>query len=321
MNAALTLAALLIEALFGYPDSILRRIGHPTAWMGRLIEILDERLNVESDDPAQRRRAGVLAVLILIATTGAAALLIERSLLLLPFGLLAAGIVASSLFAQRSLYRHVAKVAWALESGDLKAARRAVSHIVGRDIAALDEAGVARAAIESLAENFSDAVVAPAVWMVAGGLPGAAIYKAVNTADSMIGHLDSRHRDFGWAAAKADDLVNLPASRLAALLIAGAASLSPGRSAARAWQAVRRDAARHVSPNAGYPEAAMAGALDLALGGPRSYDGAPLDGATMGDGRHEASPADIRRALALYLRADAILIATVALLAGLIAAV
>jgi adenosylcobinamide-phosphate synthase len=303
----------------GYPDWMARRIGHPAAWMGRLIDLLDRSLNRVADDPALRRRAGVFAVLILVFAVGVAALIIERSLLLLPLGIVAVAILASTLLAQKSLYAHIARVAFALESGDLQAARAAVSHIVGRETAELDEAGVARAAIESLAENFSDGVVAPAFWMVIGGLPGAAIYKGINTADSMIGHRDARHRDFGWAAAKLDDLVNLPASRLAALTIVAASTFTASASAANAWEAVGRDASQHASPNAGYPEAAMAGALGLALGGPRRYGDLHIDGAWMGYGRRDVGAADIRAALLLYARADAILIGIVALIAAVIA--
>jgi len=211
----------------------------------------------------------------------------------------------------------VAHVAVALEKQGGEAGRAAVSHIVGRDTEALDEAGVARAAIESLAENFSDAVVAPILWMAIAGLPGAALYKGINTADSMIGHRTPRYEAFGWAAARLDDLVNLPASRLSALLLVAAAALSKDASAAEAWRAIWRDAARHRSPNAGYPEAAMAGALGLSLAGPRVYGGVRVEDALMGDGRRDADTADIRRALALYRRADAILIALVAVLAAI----
>ena len=186
---------------------------------------------------------------------------------------MAVAIVASTLIAQRSLHDHVARVAAALEQNGLAAGREAVSHIVGRDPDALDEAGVARAAIESLAENFSDGVVAPVFWLMVGGLAGGAAYKAINTADSMIGHRTPRHEAFGFAAARLDDLVNLPASRLSALLIVAAAAVTAGASATDAWRAVLRDASRHRSPNAGYPEAAMAGALGLALAGPRVYGG------------------------------------------------
>jgi adenosylcobinamide-phosphate synthase len=309
----------LFEAMFGYPRQLARAIGHPAMWMGWLIGRLDRDWNRDSLSPAQRQLAGVCALVMLILIFGVASYVIERSLLLLPLGLVAVALAASTLIAQRSLYEHVARVARALESGDLAAAREAVAHIVGRDTAELDEAGVARAAIESLAENFSDGVVAPTFWMLLGGLPGAAIYKAVNTADSMIGHRTQRHEDFGWAAARLDDLVNLPASRLSVLLIAAAARFESSDAAGEAIGTALRDAGKHASPNAGYPEAAMAGALGLALGGPRTYRGiAASPDAWIGEGRYSASAADIRAALKLYIRADAILIGAVAALAALI---
>ncbi|MFN0219602.1 MAG: adenosylcobinamide-phosphate synthase CbiB, partial [Hyphomicrobium sp.] len=214
-------------------------------------------------------------------------------------GLVATAIVASSLFAQRSLARHVAAVADALEREGLEAARKAVSHIVGRDPNVLDEAAVARAAIESLAENFSDGVGAPAIWTTVGGLPGGAIYKAINTADSMIGHRTARHEAFGWAAAGLDDLVNLPASRLTGLLFALAGYAMSDATPRAAFAAMRRDASKHRSPNAGWPESAMAGAMTLKLNGPRVYDGEVVNDAYMGDGRREATSNDIRRALKL----------------------
>jgi len=303
---------MLIELCFGYPERIAGAIGHPVTWIGHLIDALDRLFNRETVGARARRAAGIVAVLILIVVVGAVGLVVERELLRLPFGLLAVGLVASTLIAQRSLHRHVADVAVALEKRGIEAGRTAVSHIVGRDIEALDAPGVARAAIESLAENFSDAVVAPILWLAIAGLPGAALYKAINTADSMIGHRTRRYDAFGWAAARLDDLVNLPVSRLSALLLIAAAGLSKNASANGAWRAVRRDAARHRSPNAGYPEAAMAGALGLSLAGPRVYGGVRVDDATMGDGRRDAESADIVRALALYRRADAILLALLA---------
>ncbi len=308
---AFTVLALLIEAMVGYPDRLVSAIGHPVIWIGRLIAMLDQSLNHDGAPFASRRAAGIIALAIVVAVPAAIAYGLEWSLLRLPFGIVPAAILASTLIAQRSLHDHVAAVATALEEGGLAAGREAVSRIVGRDPAALDEAGVARAAIESLAENFSDGVVAPALWLAVAGLAGGAAYKAINTADSMIGHHTPRHAAFGWAAARLDDLVNLPASRLAALLVVAAAAIS-GR-AAPAWRALVRDAARHRSPNAGYPEAAMAGALGLALAGPRVYAGVVVDDALMGDGRRDATAADIRAALALYRRADAILIALFAL--------
>jgi adenosylcobinamide-phosphate synthase len=308
---------MMIELCAGYPQALLRAIGHPVIWIGRLIAALDRLLNRDTADAYRRRGAGIVAILLLLGIVGAIAFVVERELLRLPFGLIGGAVVASTLIAQRSLHQHVADVATALEQGGVIAGRAAVAKIVGRDVGALDAAGVARAAIESLAENFSDAVVAPVLWMAIAGLPGAALYKAINTADSMIGHRTPRHEAFGWAAAKLDDLVNLPASRLSALLLVAAAMLSKNAAAAAAWRAVLRDASRHRSPNAGYPEAAMAGALGLSLAGARVYGGVTIDDATMGDGRRDATAADIRRALRLYRYADAILIALVAATAGI----
>jgi adenosylcobinamide-phosphate synthase len=314
ISVTLTFLALLIEALVGYPDRLVGAIGHPVTWIGALIARLDAGLNRADRSPQARRISGVVSVAIVVAVAAAAALLVERTLLWLPLGILLTAIAASTLTAQRSLYAHVAAVATALDRDGLAAGRVAVAKIVGRDPEMLDEAGVARAAIESLAENFSDGVVAPVFWMALVGLPGAAVYKAINTADSMIGHRTARHEAFGWAAARLDDLVNLPASRLAALLFVGAAALGGRAAAAEAWRAVIRDAPRHRSPNAGYPEAAFAGALGLALAGARIYGGVTVDDAIMGNGRREATAADIRAALALYRRADALLIALVGVL-------
>jgi adenosylcobinamide-phosphate synthase len=210
------------------------------------------------------------------------------------------GIFASSLLAQRSLAEHAEAVADRLEADGLDGGREAVTFLVGRDVSALDEAGVCRATVESLAENFSDGVVAPLFWLAVGGLPGAALYKATNTADSMIGHKSERYLAFGWASARLDDLLNLPGSRLAALWLTLAALLQPSASAVDAARAVFRDARRHRSPNAGWPEAAMAGALGFKLGGPRIYGGTPVDDAWMGDGRTALTADDIRAALRLY---------------------
>jgi len=307
---------MLIELCLGYPQPLMRAIGHPVTWAGSLIRTLDRALNRECGN-GLRRAAGLFAVLVVLGIIGSVAFLIQHELLRLPFGILATAILASPLIAQRSLHLHVANVAAALETQDLSAGRNAVSHIVGRDTATLDQAGVARAAIESLAENFSDAIVAPVLWLAIAGLPGGALYKTINTADSMIGHRTQRYAAFGWAAARLDDLVNLPASRLAALLVIAATALHQDASSIEAWRAVWRDASHHRSPNAGYPEAAMAGALGLSLAGPRVYDGVSIDDAMMGDGRRDAGAADIRRALALYRTADAILIALLAVAAAI----
>jgi adenosylcobinamide-phosphate synthase len=317
----LTFLALLIEALVGYPDRLVRAIGHPVTWMGRLIDWLDIRMNHADASHASRRTAGAVAVFILVGISAIVGHVAERGLLALPLGIAWAALAASTLVAQRSLHQHVVRVADALEQGGLAAGRAAVAQIVGRDPDALDEAGVARAAIESLAENFSDGVVAPVFWMAVGGLAGGAAYKAINTADSMIGHRTQRHEAFGFAAARFDDLVNLPASRLSALLIVAAAAVTDRAAAGEAWRAVARDASHHRSPNAGYPEAAFAGALRLALAGPRVYGRVMVEDAVMGRGRRDAAVADIRAALALYRRADALLIALVGILALVIATV
>jgi len=321
MAVALTALAVVIEIIAGYPDWLLRSIGHPVIWMGRFISTLERRWNDGSAGPGRRQILGAITVLLLVAIVGVAALVIERALLILPFGMVGAGMLGSTLIAQRSLYQHVARVADALENEGITSAREAVSHLVGRDTEPLDETGVARAAIESLAENFSDGVVAPVFWMVIAGLPGAATYKAISTADSMIGHPSPRYQAFGWAAARLDDLVNLPASRVAALLIIAAAAVTRGASAPAAWCTMRRDARHHRSPNAGYPEAAMAGALGLSLAGPRAYRGVVIDDAFMGNGRRAAKTMDIRAALALYRCADAILVGCVAFTAAALIAI
>ena len=314
----LLVLALTIEAAFGYPQRFYAAIGHPVTWIGKLIGWLDRSLNRETASFAIRKAMGVLALALLLAATIALSGLIQR--LCLSFGLLGLiplALIASTLIAQRSLYEHVARVAEGLERDGLEGGRRAVSMIVGRNPQTLDEAGVSRAAIESLAENFSDGIVAPAFWLGVGGLPGIAAYKAINTADSMIGHRTPRHLAFGWAAARLDDLVNLPASRLTALLLVASAALDRSADVGGAWRAIRRDAGKHGSPNAGWPEAAMAGALGLRLAGPRVYGETRVEDHWMGDGRAEAGAVDIRRALTLYKRSCGLLWALAALLAAL----
>jgi adenosylcobinamide-phosphate synthase len=309
----------LIEAAAGYPDRLFRAIGHPVTWIARVITWADRMWNSGSASDLQQRLQGVLLILLLVGSCLLAGLLIVDVLhLLLPAALAfaACALLASTLLAQRSLDSHVTAVADALEKQGLAAGREAVAMIVGRDTKNLDEAGVSRAAIESLAESFSDGVVAPLLWMAVAGLPGALAYKAINTADSMIGHKTPRHLHFGWAAARLDDLVNLPASRLAALWLALAALLSPGLSARRAFTTAWRDAGRHESPNAGWPEAAMAGALGVRLMGPRRYDGELVADPWLGDGRTIVTAPDIRKALSVYRMACTI---QLAVLAGLVA--
>ena len=314
-TSALALAALAIEALFGYPAPVYAVLRHPVTWIGALIARLEQALNRTEWPDGRRKRAGALALALVLAATGSAALALTALAPknLLGFCLLA--LLASSLVAQRSLHDHVSAVARALATDGLDAGRAAVAMIVGRDVAALDVAGVSRAAVESLAENFSDGVVAPAFWTAVSGLPGGALYKAANTADSMIGHKSARYLHFGWAAARFDDLVNLPASRLAALWLILAAVVLPDADAGAAWRAVRRDAGKHRSPNAGWPEAALAGALGFKLSGPRVYGGAVVDDVFMGEGRVALDASDIFRALALYRRACAMQMGMLAIFA------
>ncbi len=314
-NLGLIACALVLEAVAGYPEAWIRTIGHPVMWVGALIGRLDRAWNL--DTLSARRHRGVAAVLVLVAASAGPAAAVQAALsAALPptLALLLAAAVASTLLAQRSLWDFVAAVGQGLRHGGLPAGRAAVAEIVGRNPETLDEPAVLRAAIESLAENFSDGVVAPALWGVLLGLPGIAAYKAVNTADSMIGHLTPRHREFGWASARLDDLINLPASRLAAAWLVLAAALYPGASARGALRAIWHDAGRHRSPNAGWPEAAMAGALGLRLAGPRWYGDVRVDDAWMGDGRAEAKTQDLDRALGLYRTACALQIAAALLL-------
>ncbi len=318
----LTASALLAEMAFGYPDRLFRAVRHPVVWIGGLIGWLDQSLNDGRWSARARRLAGLAALLILLVAAGSPAALLQAALFeALPIGvafpLLA--LLAGTLLAQRSLHRFVAAVGAATDRDGLPGGRRAVAHIVGRDPESLDEAAVMRAAIESLAENFSDGVVAPALWCCVLGLPGIVLYKATNTADSMVGHRTERHAAYGWAAARLDDLVNLPASRLAALWLVAAACLHRDSSPRGAIRAVLRDARRHRSPNAGWPEAAMAGALGLRLAGPRVYGTTRIDDAWMGSGRAAATTTDLGRALALYRAACALQIAVLAAFGVLIA--
>jgi adenosylcobinamide-phosphate synthase len=260
------LIALGLDALIGWPAVVFAMIGHPVTWIGRLISKLDRWLNMEGTDDSDRRKAGMAAALLVIAATAVGMLLVSLMLPDTIVGLVIAAVLAWPLLAARSLYTHVAAVARPLSAGDIAAARVEVAKIVGRDPAMLDEAGLARAALESLAENASDGVIAPLFWGAIFGLPGIAAYKAINTLDSMIGHKNDRYLAFGWAAARIDDLANLIPARLTGLLFA---AISPNPPAA--FGCMVRDAGNHRSPNAGWPEAALAASLGVRLSGPRVY--------------------------------------------------
>jgi adenosylcobinamide-phosphate synthase len=296
--------ALLIERVVGYPAWLYRAIGHPVTWIGAFIAWLDARLN----HGQQRKLKGVALLLLLLLTVLALGLLVIAVTRRVPFGWVPEALLASTLLAQKELGRAVKAVADGLNVS-LETGRRAVSHIVGRDPDVLDEAGVARAAVESLAESTSDGVVAPLFWLLVGGLPGILVYKAANTADSMIGHKNETYGEFGWASARFDDLLNWIPARLTALLVAGAAFLVRRADPEHAWSTTLRDAKKHDSPNAGWPEAAFAGALGFRLGGTRTYDGEPHDLPTFGDGLAELTALDVLKALELYWMAMNLLLA------------
>lgn len=310
MFAGAMLVAMAVDAALGWPDRIYDRIGHPVTWIGAVIEKADQEMNLDSDPFWKRRLKGVIVCL---GITSFAILVAQLLVWCLPGGIwggVLTGILAWPLVAGRSLYDHVRRVATPLARRDLQGARDAVAMIVGRDPMQLDTPGVARAALESLAENASDGVVAPLFWGAIFGLPGIAAYKAINTMDSMIGHMSARHRAFGWAAARLDDLVNLVPARLTALLFIAVAGVTRGR----ATKVMIADAGHHRSPNAGWPEAALAGALGVRLSGPRSYHGAISAEPWVNEGAPDPGALDLGRGLNLYL-------AAVLVLAGLMAVV
>jgi adenosylcobinamide-phosphate synthase len=296
-------AGLAVDAWLGDMPGLFARVPHPVVLAGRGIAFFDRKLNREIRSESSRRARGAITVAVLVGGAGALGLVIERLCRSSLVGALAEILLLAVLVAQRSLFDHVAAVARALARGGLDAGREAVRHIVGRDPASLDAHGVARAAIESLAENFSDGVVAPVFWYLVLGLPGLFAYKMANTLDSMIGHLTPHYRAFGWAAARVDDFANWVPARVSGMLIATAALFSQSGRPTRAVAIMLRDARKHRSPNAGWPEGAMAGALGLALAGPRRYDQAVVADPWVGEGTARAEPVDIARALALYKNA------------------
>jgi cobalamin biosynthesis protein CobD len=314
MNPLIAPMALLVERFAGYPKPLLDRIGHPVMWFGAAIDALEKRLNTPRRSPGQRRQAGIVALVLLLLAVLVVTVGIRTVLSWLPLGWVLEMLLATAFLAQKELDRAVTAVSEALRVS-LAAGREAVSHVVGRDPEALDEAGVARAAVETLAESTSDGVVAPWFFLVLFGLPGITLYKVVNTADSMIGHKDDRYRDYGWAAARLDDVLNWIPARLTTLLVVIACFFLPGASPGTAWATARRDAPRHDSPNAGWPEAAFAGALGFQLGGPRTYHGDMVDLPAFGSGRAALGASDILRAVHLYRKVLNVLLSVSALLA------
>jgi adenosylcobinamide-phosphate synthase len=293
--------AALTERFTGYPQNVHNAIGHPTQWIGTCIDWLDTNLNTRPHDLIEGRLRGAAALLILIGLCALPAWFIASGLAGFSGGWIIEAMIATAFLAQKSLHDHVRDVERALSSS-LTSGRAVVSKIVGRNTETLDESGVSRAALESLAENAADGVVAPLFWYLLLGLPGLVAYKAVNTADSMIGHKSIKHIHFGYASARFDDLLNFFPARLTALLFSAAAILESQTAAKTSFNAAMSDAGKHRSPNAGWPEAAMAGALGLRFGGPRDYDGETVDLPWLGSGREQLTRQDITRGLRLYGR-------------------
>jgi adenosylcobinamide-phosphate synthase len=296
----LLVAGLVIDALFGDMPVVFRYVPHPVVLAGRAIAFFDRKLNRESRSAASRRERGIVTVAVLVGGAALLGLIVERICRGSLVGATFEVVTIAVLVAQRSLYEHVAAVAAALADGGLDGGREAVRHIVGRDPMSLDAHGVARAAIESLAENFSDGVVAPVFWYLLLGLPGLFAYKMANTLDSMIGHRTPRYRAFGWAAARLDDVLNTVPAPLSGVLFAIAAVFEKNCRPGHALAIMLRDGRKHHSPNAGWPESAMAGALGLALAGPRRYPEGVVADPWLGDGSARAGVSDIVRGLQLY---------------------
>lgn len=277
--AELALFALVLESVIGYPDRLNKRIPHPVIWYGRLISYFDSKFNLETDSDSLQKQKGLISLVFFVAIALSIGLVIQGFFSLFgSIGFLLLVLVSTTGLAQLSLDTHVQRVYKDLLKKDLEAARQSVSMIVGRDPENLSEEQVVTAALESLSESFNDGVVAPAFWLLAGGLPGLAVYKIANTADSMIGHRDLKYKNFGWASAKFDDLLNYIPARISGLLIVIACR--------RGLISMLRQAKLHDSPNAGWPESAMAGGLGIKLGGPATYSGEVLMRPIFGSGEY-----------------------------------
>ncbi len=291
--------ALMVERFIGYPDWLVSKIGHPVIWIGKFISLLERNWNNPEFSGQKRQISGIYLLVSVTFLTLLLTIPLTILLRLIPLGWLLEALLVTSLLSQKELGDRVAGVHRALQK-NIEAGREAIRHLVGRDHRNLNHTEVSKAAIETLAENSSDGVIAPAFWLVIGGLPGAAVYKTINTCDSMVGYKNERYADFGRASARFDDFVNLLPARLSGVLYCLSAAVGSPKQAAKACKAMRRDAPKHASPNAGWPEAAVAGALDISLGGPRAYNGRITTLPWMGDGERAVRACHIREALGLY---------------------
>lgn len=307
--------ALLLDWLLGDMRWFFKFAPHPVVLIGKLISFLEKKLNRESRSKNARIARGLVVTLFVTGFSALIGYVLSKAFSLIPYGWLGEILLVAILLAGRSLFTHVGAVAKGLKEGGIEGGREAVSHIVGRDPKTLDEFGVARAAVESLAENYADGVVAPAFWYLIFGLPGILAYKAINTLDSMIGYRTKRYKQFGMTAARLDDLANWIPARLSALIITLAAFFAPRANPFRAIKFIHKFAGKHASPNAGWPEGAMAGALDFALGGPRRYPGGVKEAAWIGSGKARLKPADIRASQTLYLISNLVKLGLVTILA------
>ncbi|SEG42704.1 adenosylcobinamide-phosphate synthase [Thalassococcus halodurans] len=294
--ALMMLGGMILDLAFGWPDKLYARIGHPVTWIGKAITLCETRLNNGSRNA--RIFGGAVTVLVVVALAAVPMIVVQAALPDSWIGTLIGAVLAWPMIALRSMRDHYQAVATALAANDLPAARYAVSMIVGRNPSQLDAPAVARAATESLAENTSDGIVAPLFWGALLGLPGIYAYKAINTMDSMIGHKSDRYEAFGKVAARVDDVVNLIPARLTGLAFACAS-----RRPLVALKSMLRDAPNHRSPNAGWPEGAMAAALNVRLSGPRIYDGHTANEPWLNEGAPDPDAQAMRKAVSLYHRA------------------
>ncbi len=316
-TALILVIGMLFDALIGDPRAIYRVIPHPVVLIGKPISFLDSRLNRAERGERALLVRGAMTVMIIVGLATAVGYGLSRLFQAPVWGWMAEAVLVGILLAGRSLHDHVRRVAKGLRQDGLEGGRREIAHIVSRDPRSLDRHSVARSAIESLSENFSDGVVAPILFYLIFGLPGLLAYKAINTLDSMIAYKTAKYKSFGFAAAKLDDLANWLPARTSGGVVCLAACFTPTAYPVGAARVMLRDAGKHKSPNGGWPEAAFAGALNIALGGPRTYPGGEVVGVWIGDGRARLEPRDIDRSRALYIVAN-LLIWFALLCAGLL---